>query len=886
MKKLKKFILTLTVFLISILSTSFPVLASDITDSLKRAEYSQEYMDWLDLSEEEKQNVLMPRVYQIPYTKAQEKNPLGYMKTYKAALTRKYSLRDIIPNNVVIRDQQETNTCWAFAGIATLESNIAFLNYKNGNTSKTYDYSERHAEYATSRVFANNEENSYGYNRKVGSGGNWYLIQSYLTNGSGAIAEAEMPFENNEDKISLSQIKNKTISTQVYDTRDFYNVNTEQATIEEMKNEMKEHIQNYGAIYAGLHGASLLSDCYNNDTGAIYCSDSTRYPANHAIAIIGWDDDYAIENFNEGARPTSKGAWIIKNSWGEKLEFDLQEMKQEIFNTYPEECKNNGWSDASAIPNAFIVSMGYMIENDKAYLKIGDNGFMYVSYEDVNIYTDLSGIQKASDKVNYENIYQYDEFYPFYWLTCLNSKIMLCNVFDKKTEGREYLTQVSIYAPETYTCKVYVNPNGTSKDKKDLQQASLKAGETETFEAGYHTIEFSEPIEIKADSFAVVIEIQGARTDESEIMVALESNRDSIVNGAKVEIGKCFLTVGNDLENCKWKDLGSITEENANLIDGDSSIKAFTVSQVEEDFIESIEITTPPTKTKYIEGENFDETGMVVTAKYNSGKSEVITDYIITNGIDLKTNQKSITISYEGKTVEQPITVEKKKDGNQEEENPVAKNSNFDDASCQLDSMKLYIFSDNSAESYIRLDVTINGFVKQKENDSYEYYYYLSGNKNETNITDWVKVREEQTSDNKLQFKMSTKDIKNLEEIQEVETLYLYVKEVVKKGESEATVTSKAMELNTNIEDNKVEIYIDNQKINLSDIQINGGNGSQNNGPQQANGTNNVQRGDQTVTNKQLPKTGIQTIFVLIVVISITGIVLYIRYKNLNKYIK
>lgn len=61
---------------------------------------------------------------------------------------------------------------------------------------------------------------------------------------------------------------------------------------------------------------------------------------------------------------------------------------------------------------------------------------------------------------------------------------MLCNVFNKKTTADEYLTQVALYAPETYICKVYVNPNGTEKDKKDMQLIELKTGETKTVEAG------------------------------------------------------------------------------------------------------------------------------------------------------------------------------------------------------------------------------------------------------------------------------------------------------------------------------------------------------------------------------------------------------------------
>ena len=39
-------------------------------------------------------------------------------------------------------------------------------------------------------------------------------------------------------------------------------------------------------------------------------------PTNHAVTIIGWDDDYPADNFLEEHRPPQDGAWLVKNSWG------------------------------------------------------------------------------------------------------------------------------------------------------------------------------------------------------------------------------------------------------------------------------------------------------------------------------------------------------------------------------------------------------------------------------------------------------------------------------------------------------------------------------------------------------------------------------------------
>ena len=62
--------------------------------------------------------------------------------------------------------------------------------------------------------------------------------------------------------------------------------------------------------------------------------------------------------------------------------------------------------------------------------------------------------------------------------------------------------------------------------------------------------------------------------------------------------------------------------------------------------VKRIEITTPPTKTEYKAGEDFDPTGMEVTAVYKDGTSEPITNYIIFRGDKLVQGQADVTIQY------------------------------------------------------------------------------------------------------------------------------------------------------------------------------------------------------------------------------------------------
>ena len=79
--------------------------------------------------------------------------------------------------------------------------------------------------------------------------------------------------------------------------------------------------------------------------------------------------------------------------------------------------------------------------------------------------------------------------------------------------------------------------------------------------------------------------------------------------------------------------------------------------------VTSIEVTTAPTKTKYMAGETFDPTGMVVTATFDDGSSQVVTDYTLnpdtTTPLTADVESIEISYTYDEKTVTttQPITV-------------------------------------------------------------------------------------------------------------------------------------------------------------------------------------------------------------------------------------
>ncbi|MGI5895291.1 MAG: bacterial Ig-like domain-containing protein, partial [Candidatus Merdivicinus sp.] len=75
--------------------------------------------------------------------------------------------------------------------------------------------------------------------------------------------------------------------------------------------------------------------------------------------------------------------------------------------------------------------------------------------------------------------------------------------------------------------------------------------------------------------------------------------------------------------------------------------------------LDRIEITTQPSKTEYVEGQMFDPTGMVVTAYYSDGFSKAVTGYTW-DPETITADTTAVTISYNGKTAQVMVSVQKK----------------------------------------------------------------------------------------------------------------------------------------------------------------------------------------------------------------------------------
>lgn len=105
----------------------------------------------------------------------------------------------------------------------------------------------------------------------------------------------------------------------------------------------------------------------------------------------------------------------------------------------------------------------------------------------------------------------------------------------------------------------------------------------------------------------------------------------------------------------KWVDMTTDTEVTGNtLVNSNMEVKAVFVEEPEEVVLESIEVTKQPDKVEYVAGENFDPTGMEITAHYSDGSADVVDGWTVLDGDNLTIGKNTVTVQY----IEDGITKE------------------------------------------------------------------------------------------------------------------------------------------------------------------------------------------------------------------------------------
>ncbi|MBP6455394.1 MAG: hypothetical protein KA275_01590 [Chitinophagaceae bacterium] len=105
---------------------------------------------------------------------------------------------------------------------------------------------------------------------------------------------------------------------QSYKAITYYRLDTNDVTPEELLYEIKKHLKAGIPSMFGFscYTASLFSNYTNNSGKIAYPSSTERQNGGHAVAAVGYDNN--LEIINPISNEKTKGALIIKNSWGEE----------------------------------------------------------------------------------------------------------------------------------------------------------------------------------------------------------------------------------------------------------------------------------------------------------------------------------------------------------------------------------------------------------------------------------------------------------------------------------------------------------------------------------------------------------------------------------------
>lgn len=225
--------------------------------------------------------------------------------------TRFFDLRDL-GLLTPVRDQTYYGICWSFASMASLESSVL----------RSSGVSVEPSPFQAAYFMVNGDDE-----QEFASGGNPYayldpytalgavdrLIAS-LAAGKGA-AEVVPGVNDWGAYFDLSLREERTVrltdSISLYADVPFW----ETPSVAEKVDLVKHLVETEGPVVVSLN-ADVSTVAYNPEHSCFYTAPDSQLYHNHVAAIVGWDDDYPRENFNEAMRPECDGAWLIKNSWG------------------------------------------------------------------------------------------------------------------------------------------------------------------------------------------------------------------------------------------------------------------------------------------------------------------------------------------------------------------------------------------------------------------------------------------------------------------------------------------------------------------------------------------------------------------------------------------
>lgn len=162
-----------------------------------------------------------------------------------------------------------------------------------------------------------------------------------------------------------------------------------------------------------------------------------------------------------------------------------------------------------------------------------------------------------------------------------------------------------------------------------IPSSVVSIGERAFAETSLANVEISDGVQTIGNSAFFSTQLTNVFIPKSVTSIGENAFRTSVVTN--ITIGK----KENEISGSPWGASGTITWVQATRL----------------------EVTHMPTKTKYLVGETFDSTGLVITAYYNDNTSEQVTGYTLSSPDMSAYGNKTVTVTFDEKTVDFSILV-------------------------------------------------------------------------------------------------------------------------------------------------------------------------------------------------------------------------------------
>jgi len=198
-----------------------------------------------------------------------------------------------------VKHQGHDGVCWAFSAIGGIESALKY------DTGTERNFSENHMRHSLS----SDEGNELGFNRAYDEGGFHRMATAYFARQSGPVDESDDPYEHGSGSSSRPPSENEGIELQKQVHEAVWIPDPGQGLSEEEHTDLiKEFVMEYGAVKTSMRWMAAYSDYKNLEENAFYYHGQDE--ANHAVLIVGWDDNFDRSKFKED--PGSDGAFTSR----------------------------------------------------------------------------------------------------------------------------------------------------------------------------------------------------------------------------------------------------------------------------------------------------------------------------------------------------------------------------------------------------------------------------------------------------------------------------------------------------------------------------------------------------------------------------------------------